>query len=331
MERNTKKILADYIEGNTNPELCKQVKKYIISNRNNDILNDALAEEWEATSGENKFHLNKEEYWIDIKKHITDKESTKEVFSKHYFSISIAAGIAIAVLFFLFHYTLQNEGTKPHIAAKITYIIKETKKGEKLNVSLPDGSNIRLNSSSKLQIPSDYGSSDDRMVKLEGEAFFNVSKFEGKSFKVISQGVTTKVLGTTFNINSKPKESEVVVAVVTGKVQVTTKRAQIILNPKELTQVSSESINLKKSNYDLDATIGWSGDLLVFKEDSFEDVIKDLEEWYGVEFVVEKQPQINEKYSGKFENSSLQLVLEGLGFSSSFDYEIKGKTVFLKF
>ena len=148
---------------------------------------------------------------------------------------------------------------------------------------------------------------------------------------MISQGVTTKVLGTTFNINSKPKESEVVVAVVTGKVQVTTKRAQIILNPKELTQVSSESINLKKSNYDLDATIGWSGDLLVFKEDSFEDVIKDLEEWYGVEFVVEKQPQINEKYSGKFENSSLQLVLEGLGFSSSFDYEIKGKTVFLKF
>jgi transmembrane sensor len=333
MDKDSKKILTDYFQGKTSGKVTEKAKKFIIDHRNDDALNDLLAEEWNETSSDNQFHINSEEYWNEISRHVDEssKSGVLSIFSKTTIGISVAAAVTLAILTFIFIGEFQVQDSIAQVAHEVTYTDKQTNKGEKLNVALPDGSNIRLNSSSKIRIPSNYSSAKERVVFLEGEAFFKVSKFEGKTFKVISKGVTTEVLGTSFNINSKDKEDNVSVAVVTGKVQVSTKRSRIVLNPNEITSVRAETINLKKSWFDQDEVTGWNDNVLVFREESFVEVIDQLEEWYGVEFIIKGQPKVASKYNGRFENTSLQVVLEGLGFSSSFDYKIKNKTIFLKF
>lgn len=330
MDKNKRKILTSYFEGSVSQDMGKQARSYIIDHRNDDTLNDVLAEEWNHTPDDNQFQINKEESWAEIKHHLEDKTKNRKlsVFAKT--GMAVAATIALAILAFVWQNDFSGK-EKAYSEKEIGYTIKKTNKGEKLNVSLPDGSTIRLNSSSELRIPTNYTTAETRLVQLDGEAFFSVSKFEGKSFQVESNGVTTEVLGTSFNINTEKKTGNTSVAVVTGKVQVNTLRSKIVLLPSEMTVVRAESINLKKTTFDYDEVIGWNKNLLVFNESGFTEVIDNLEEWYGVEFVIAGEPTLNSTYNGRFENKSLQLVLEGLGFSSSFDYQIKDKTVFLKF
>lgn len=333
MDKEAKRNIKEHIEDVASNEPNQKVIDQLVRFRNDEDLNDLLAEEWTKTSNKDQFHINKEENWNEIIAHVEKNQRTKSlsIFSKRIYKIAIAASFALIVLSFVFQ-NLYPELSSPDITdSQVSYVTKKTNKGEKLNVSLPDGSTIRLNSSSELKIPSNYASAADRVVILDGEAFFSVAKFENKPFRVISDGIITEVLGTKFNVNSKRENGNVAVAVVSGRVQVNTKRSKIILEPNELTEVRVESINLKKSECDIEVVTGWRNNLLIFKKTPFGEVIEGLEEWYGVEFVIEGQPNIDDKYSGRFENSSLQVVLEGLGFSSSFDFEIKNKKVYLKF
>ncbi len=328
MDKNERKLIRGYLDGNTPDHKSKQAKKYLVSHRNDDSLNDMLAEEWNVTAAENRFQINTEENWNEIEHYVkqTKRQGVFTLLSRK--TMTLAAGLVLVLLSFG---VVTYFNHQPLVTDKVEYTIKQTKKGEKLNVTLPDGTTIRLNSSTELRIPSNYSTAKDRLVQLDGEAFFSVSKFEGKPFKVITEGVTTEVLGTSFNVNVNPDTGNTTVAVVTGKVKVSTKRSDILLYPSEMTAVSKESINLKKVIFDYDEVIGWNDNLLVFNDVEFDDVVASLEEWYGVEFVIEGQPESDATYNGRFENISLQYVLEGLGFSSSFQYEIKGKTVFLKF
>jgi transmembrane sensor len=55
-----------------------------------------------------------------------------------------------------------------------------------------------------------------------------------------------------------------------------------------------------------------------------------LERWYGVEFEIEEGIKVPGKFSGRFENKSLETVLEGFSFSSNISYIINGKKITLK-
>ena len=58
MDKDSKKILTDYFQGKTSGKVTEKAKKFIIDHRNDDALNDLLAEEWNETSSDNQFHIN---------------------------------------------------------------------------------------------------------------------------------------------------------------------------------------------------------------------------------------------------------------------------------
>src|SRR3546814_12659628 len=74
------------------------------------------------------------------------------------------------------------------------------------DLTLSDGTKVWLNSASTLKYPSQFAASE-RIVNLEGEAYFEVSK--GVPFKVLSHGQTVEVLGTQFNVSAYPEEQRV--------------------------------------------------------------------------------------------------------------------------
>lgn len=125
-------------------------------------------------------------------------------------AIAVAASVLIMAGFLLFY---KNRQTVP---AAIVWQTVQTKHGERKQVTLGDGSSILLNGNSILQYPRE-DLENIRIVKLEGEGFFEVAKDASRPFYVAASNFVTRVVGTSFNIDSKIEKT---VEVNTGKVNV---------------------------------------------------------------------------------------------------------------
>ena len=91
-------------------------------------------------------------------------------------------------------------------------------RGGEYNLTLADGTNVWLNSDSKLKFPLHFVG-NQRAVYLEGEAFFEVTSDSLKPFVVKTAEANVKVLGTSFNVMNYTDEAKVEVALLKGKVK----------------------------------------------------------------------------------------------------------------
>ena len=179
---------------------------------------------------------------------------------------------------------------------------------------------------------------DVREVYLEGEAFFDVAPNPDRPFIVRTGNISTKVLGTSFNIRTYPEEEAVKVAVVTGKVMVESKteakdqqaNQPILLKPSEMVTYDKKKLTAEVAPIDIENIIAWNNDILIFNNARFSEVVDQLERWYGVEFKIQRGEPIKKGFSGVFENQSLEYVLEGISYTSDFQYELHGNTVIIK-
>lgn len=113
-------------------------------------------------------------------------------------------------------------------------IILEANDGDRL-ISLPDGSNIRLYEGSSLAYDATF--SENRVVALQGDAFFTVAKANGKTFEVLYNDVTVRVLGTEFQLCGRDSTTEVTLC--SGSVEVISSGYTVQLEP--LQQFVSEN------------------------------------------------------------------------------------------
>ena len=217
----------------------------------------------------------------------------------------------------------------------IVQLEKSTEPGQKLSFHLDDGTRVVLNSGSKLYYPTSFDSYE-RKVILEGEAFFEVSKDINKPFRVVTQSVVTTALGTSFNINAFPGKENIEIALVTGKISVektlqSGKTNALILHPGEGATILKSDHTFSKSPFCFNQKIGWKDGLICFQDADYHEMIRKLECWYGVSFQSNKTPAKEWKFSGKFENETLDNIMIALQFGHDFDYELLGKDVKLKF
>ena len=212
--------------------------------------------------------------------------------------------------------------------AGVVMIEKISPKGQKLNVKLPDGSIVKLNAGSKIIYPREF-TGNERNISLYGEAFFEVAENPDKPFVIVTDDLETKVLGTSFNVRSYNDEAEIKVAVLTGKVEIRGPDGYpSVLLPAEMGIFERENASITKDNYDFRKEIAWKDGVLYFDKADLKTVIKKLEMWYGVNVEVEKDFRFKGLYSGEFRNNeSLEMVLEGISFTSGFNYKLEEDTV----
>lgn len=118
-------------------------------------------------------------------------------------------------------------------------------------VTLPDSSTVTLSPGS--QIYYSYDSPEKRDVRLEGEAYFSVTPNTEKPFFVLSGGLVTRVLGTTFTISAFKDVPEVKVAVNTGRVEVypagnagSQGNSRLTLNPNQQAVFKKDNLSLTR-------------------------------------------------------------------------------------
>ncbi|MFD2960814.1 MULTISPECIES: FecR domain-containing protein [Olivibacter] len=215
------------------------------------------------------------------------------------------------------------------IAPKHPYLhsIEVTANETPLTDTLPDGTVVTLNSHAKLSYTEDLFNGQ-RKVHMSGEAFFDVASDKKRPFNVAVKDLTINVLGTSFNVKSNRKLTEVIVE--TGAVQVSREDVIIKLKPDEKAIAMVEQKGLKQEKqhdklYDyyrsrmfkLDGTPLWR-------------FVEVLNEVYQVRIVPENIATGNLPITTTFDNDSLPGILHTLCKTLRLEMEKNGKTIILK-
>lgn len=198
--------------------------------------------------------------------------------------------------------------------------------GQHVNLTLGDGTKVALNSNSKLQIPSDF---DDktRTVKLNGEAYFEVSHNTSKPFHVITQKYDIKVLGTTFNVLAYYNSDVFETSLLEGSVQLAdfNSTRKLVLKPNEMVQLVNNELVV--SAFESEDSFLWKDGIYVFKNENFKSIFKKLEMYYGVEILVENSIINTYTCTGKIlQKEGINHVLSVLQITNDFQFQRDGQS-----
>lgn len=178
-----------------------------------------------------------------------------------------------------------------------------TPNGGQYQLTLSDGTKVWLNAASSLSYPKEFDSSS-RSVRLEGEAYFEVTKDVKRPFKVITDHQEIDVLGTQFNVNCYADEPVVQTTVVTGAVRVKSKAIsqEAVLSPGEQAETDMDgNINVHHGN--MATALAWKQGVFQFEGTSIEHIMRQFSRWYDVE-VVYQGDKPNIKLWGKVDRDA---------------------------
>lgn len=266
-----------------------------------------------------------------------------------------AAAAIIVIAIAGWRFVSNSKGKEDILADQSSINEISTRPGSKSKIQLPDGSTVWLNAGSKLSYNKDFGTGV-REVSLSGEGFFDVVKMNGKPFVIHTSSINIKVLGTAFNVKAYPDDKKTETSLIRGSVEVTIKNRpndKIILSPSEKLVVENDVVvtrekrnatadvpdainpmmSLNKLTYNpSDSAVvetQWIENKLVFRDESFDELVVRLERWYDVEIEL-NDPKIKEKrISGSFQNETIDQALEALKISIPFRHEKTGKKILI--
>lgn len=251
---------------------------------------------------------------------------------RNYHQVGRVVAAASVVFAFVVSFLIVQQA--PQVAEpEVAWIIKENTWGQQSTIHLSDGTKVQLNAGSKITYPEIFSTSE-RIVQLKGEAFFEVKKDQTRPFRVVSAGVVTEALGTSFNIRAY-NSAQVKVALVTGKAKVTDqvsggRQTVLILVPGEGAIRENEEV-LNKFSFDPEATLAWKGGKVFFKEADEATVFTTLERWYGIEIITNQRAAKPWNYTATYRKKSLEHILLSMAFVMDFSFEIKQEQVFITY
>ena len=168
----------------------------------------------------------------------------------------------------------------------LTTVRYATDYGETQQVTLPDGSAVTLNANSRLRYSKNWSTERPREVWLRGEAYFSVEETgtpENQRFVVHTDGLAIEVVGTTFNVNQREQATQVVLT--SGKVKLFrdgADRADAVMQPGDLVVYSPQTQRLTQQTTETQLHTAWKENLLVFKDQSLQDIGRTLNDRYGI-------------------------------------------------
>lgn len=236
-------------------------------------------------------------------------------------------------------------------AAKLVVHEVRVPYGKTQKLIMPDGTKVMLNAGSSLTYPETF-SKNTREVSLNGEAFFEVTHNAKRPFLVHTNKLTIKVLGTVFNVKAYNNDKNIETTLLKGKVQVeltNNPEKSIVLLPNEKLLVANNQSqtnsrntgNLKEAKIEYQVITlpavsadeiketAWLDSRILFTNESFEDVAKQIERKYDVQIVFESQLLKAEQISGLLDKESLLDALRIIEITTPFNYRMDGKTVYL--
>lgn len=207
--------------------------------------------------------------------------------------------------------------------------------GRRTSVTLPDSSQVILNSASVLEVPANY-LQGNRAVILDGDAFFTVVP-STDTFTVTSDKLRATVLGTTFKMRSFASQHGATVYLLKGKIRVgksyhsPTDNQPEILERGQMILANNEIDLMEKETYHPEELETWLSDTLRISNANPMALSRTLEEWFGVEVEIKGDASKAGISDGAFFHATLEEVLNNLGKVQHFKYKISDNKVVITF
>ena len=199
-------------------------------------------------------------------------------------------------------------------------------------LTLPDGTQVQLNSQSTLLYPQNF-TGKNRSVFLIGEANFKVKPDKRHPFIVKSNDFQVTALGTEFNVSAYPENPVLAATLISGSVLVEYNdlKSQVILKPNEQLAYNKDTRRHCLDNPDMKEVTAWQRGELVFREMSVKDIITVLERKYPYTFEYQLKNLKEDKYSFRFKDRAplsevMDIIVSVVG---QMDYKIKGDHCYL--
>lgn len=196
---------------------------------------------------------------------------------------------------------------------------------------LSDGTKVWLNAESELDFPVDFVGKE-RVVRLKGEAYFEVKPDAAHPFIVETRGVRTRVLGTSFNIKAYDNEESIFTTLLTGKVKVFAigeENESVVLTPgmQSEWQENGQKMSVKKVN--AENFTAWRQGAFMFDNENIMVVTRVLERWYGLKFIYNENVH-EHTFSGRLsKDEPLESILETLTFTGGPQFKIEKDVVYI--
>lgn len=212
----------------------------------------------------------------------------------------------------------------------------KTPKSEQYHIELTDGTIIWLNALSSIEFPNDF-TSGDRVIKLNGEAYFEVNPYQvnGKKvpFYVLTNTQKIEVLGTHFNVNSYKDVSVVKTTLLEGSVEVTSLNRnsnKVKLKPGQQSILGNDEKEIEVLSIDAEMAISWKDGYFNFKKSDIQEVMNQLARWHDLQIIYDGDVP-TEQFTGYIpKKMELQTILRILEEGGGVKFTLKGQEVIVK-
>ncbi len=305
----------------------RSLKNWIDDPSNSFQLNQWVQQIWDTSNEvessiqfDNLVQQINEEYQVHELQTASSMQRFVRVFQR-------AAAILILPLIALFAYYYFNDS---NLGDEYTEII--VPRGQKSELILADGTHVWLNSDSRLKYSSNFLGTNERAVNLEGEAYFEVTKYKHQKFQVQTQRATVEVLGTRFNVKAYNDEQLVETSLVSGRVNLRVNQGEkeqtIAMEPGDKIDFNLKQNSLQKSGFTESNVIAWKDNHLVFADDNFDEVVRKIERWYDVQIQYDSSEMKDEQLTLQLEKEeSIERLMEIMAKIMHIEYEINNKNI----
>ena len=199
-------------------------------------------------------------------------------------------------------------------------------RGQDYHLTLADGTQVWLNAESRLEFP-DRFNGNTREVRLQGEAYLEVKKDAKRPFIVHTDYLTTRVLGTAFNVRAYSRK-DASVTLVSGRVQVNTGDLAQVLSPGERAALTGSQLMVNA--VDTYPITQWKEGFFYFDNQSLFSIMQELSRWYGVNVSFDDRSKMNLRLHFVVERSkSLREAVANLNALGVVHAEVDGNMVII--
>ena len=233
-----------------------------------------------------------------------------------------SAAAAVIALFLLYNIPVfTTKSIQPEIALNTIKVPA----GQRVEVTLSDGTHIWLNARSEFSYPASFNG-NTREVRLKGEAFFDVAKDRNKKFIVNTGRCEVEVLGTQFNVEAYADDKTITATLVEGSIAMAYENKksnwteQEIQPGQEIVYTAAQQ-QIKIDQADVEVITSWKDGKLIFRDTPFKEVLKMLSKRFDVDFVVKNPKCFEASFTGVLEKQRLGRILEYISVSSNIKFK----------
>ncbi len=339
--------IVDYLCGELTGFEPEILHNWLEKNPKNKQLIQDFEEIWETSSYRAaEKHIAVNRAWKELQSRIDQKKGKSDSWQKF---LQFAAIVLIAIFlggvcsYFFFP---KTEITEPQFVEYLAPL------GSRSFVKLADGSKVWLNAGSRLKYSNTFGN-NNRLLSLDGEAFFEVTKNENLPFVVKTSEIDVVALGTKFNVKAYSEEQTIETTLIEGSVKLESKTVnfseKIFLKPFEKAVFTKKNhlLTISKNqprqdvqpkpkpkleiieSIDPEPIVSWKNKRWVIANEKLGNLALKLERRYDVNFIFDNDVLKEYSFRGTLEDETLEQIMEAIKLSAPIKYVIDNKTVYV--